>query len=187
VYDAHGVWLLVYTRTDVRADGLLIGAIAAVVGAAPIANRLPRGAGWVGFGVFVAAVLTVERESSWLYETGFVVVALAAALMVVTAAAGSWGATRVLGSRPLVWVGRRSYSLYLWHFLVFVLVRDVDGSAVRIGGGLALTVAAAALSYRLVEQPFLRLKDRFSTQAGQPVPTSMARIPSPMRKSPPNP
>ncbi|MGH3612012.1 MAG: acyltransferase family protein [Pseudonocardia sp.] len=62
-----------------------------------------------------------------------------------------------LGTRPMVWMGTRSYGLYLWHWPIYVYTRPeievpwgpVPTAAVRI----ALTVLAAELSYRLVELP----------------------------------
>ena len=62
-----------------------------------------------------------------------------------------------LGVAPLRWVGERSYGIYLWHFPIIELTRP--GVDVRwTGPGLILvqailTVGAAALSYRFVEQP----------------------------------
>ncbi|MEP9359904.1 acyltransferase family protein [Sphingomonas sp. KR3-1] len=64
-------------------------------------------------------------------------------------------APRLLGSRPLVGVGLLSYSLYLWHWPVFVLFRWTCGLhtlALQLAA-LAIAVALAVLSYFLVEKP----------------------------------
>jgi peptidoglycan/LPS O-acetylase OafA/YrhL len=69
---------------------------------------------------------------------------------------------RLLGSRPLVLIGKVSYGGYLWHFPVFVLIDStlgLDTWPPRLLG-LAVTAALVPLSYRFVELPFLRLKDR---------------------------
>ncbi len=68
--------------------------------------------------------------------------------------------SRVLSRRPAVFVGRISYSLYLWHYPIFVWL-GVTAAGVTLTDGLALglTVAAACASYYAVELPFLRLKD----------------------------
>ncbi len=64
---------------------------------------------------------------------------------------------RVLGVRPLRWVGLRSYSLYLWHFPIFCVTRP--GLDVPLHGWpllvlrLVLSFGAAELSYRYVETP----------------------------------
>jgi len=63
----------------------------------------------------------------------------------------------VLASRPLVWVGLVSYSLYLSHNIVFAIARNLgfhfDDWAVRLVS-MAISLALAMLSYRFVEQPF---------------------------------
>lgn len=62
---------------------------------------------------------------------------------------------KALALPPWVWIGRRSYSLYLWHWPVFVLMRWTVGleSALQLGFALGLTVVLAMASYRFVEQP----------------------------------
>jgi peptidoglycan/LPS O-acetylase OafA/YrhL len=66
---------------------------------------------------------------------------------------------RLLSWRPLVATGRISYSLYLWHTLPIVLLsRNWLGlPSIMVGAiGIGLALGATALSYRLLEQPFLR-------------------------------
>ncbi|MDP0499377.1 MAG: acyltransferase family protein [Verrucomicrobiota bacterium JB022] len=63
--------------------------------------------------------------------------------------------TRALASRSMIWVGKRSYSIYLWHWPVFVLLRWTAGleSAPTMLIALVLSVALGDLSYRFVETP----------------------------------
>lgn len=74
--------------------------------------------------------------------------------------AGSGRATVVnstLATRVLVFIGLISYSLYLWHWPIYVLLNQVrpDGlTAVETALGIAASVALAVLSWRYVEQPF---------------------------------
>lgn len=62
---------------------------------------------------------------------------------------------RALASPPTVWLGKRSYSLYLWHWPVYVLMRWTTGldSWPLVMVALALTFVLASLSYRFIEQP----------------------------------
>jgi peptidoglycan/LPS O-acetylase OafA/YrhL len=63
----------------------------------------------------------------------------------------------------VAYVGRLSYSLYLWHYLVFRVVdRHVAASATipRVALGWTLTFLVSAASFRFVERPALRVKDR---------------------------
>jgi hypothetical protein len=88
------------------------------------------------------------------------VAALATAVLIGTVALcpGSVPA-RLLGFAPLVWLGRISYGVYLWHWpLITFITADATGLsggtllAVRLGA----TLAAAVLSYHLIEQPIRR-------------------------------
>ncbi len=69
-----------------------------------------------------------------------------------------------LGSKPLARLGRISYGMYLWHSLVLnLMVKQFDDNNVPFFvAAYALSVIAAELSYRFIESPFLRRKDRFS-------------------------
>ena len=65
---------------------------------------------------------------------------------------------------PLAWTGRVSYGLYLWHIPVFfVLGKPTNWSGIEVQAARFLLVyAVAALSFYLLERPFLQLKDRFT-------------------------
>ena len=81
------------------------------------------------------------------------------AALLIGAGPDSWINRRLLGSRPLVFVGRVSYSLYLWHWPMFALTRGIWGRelpAAAIAGVIAAAFAAATLSYYLVETPLRR-------------------------------
>ena len=65
---------------------------------------------------------------------------------------------RWMNSRVLVWIGKRSYSLYLWHWPVYVLFRWTVGLDYWLERGLALglILALSDLSFRWIETPFRR-------------------------------
>ncbi|MEP9369114.1 acyltransferase family protein [Xanthobacter sp. VNH20] len=69
---------------------------------------------------------------------------------------------RVLALAPMPFVGRISYSLYLWHWPIIVLMRHYqNGERLDLACGaaaLVLSLAAAWLSWRFVEQPFRRMR-----------------------------
>ncbi|MDQ2724135.1 MAG: acyltransferase [Actinomycetota bacterium] len=74
--------------------------------------------------------------------------------------------SHVLGSRPAVWVGKRSYGLYLWQATITMGLSGLHWGG--LGSGevaliqIAMTFGVAALSYRFVELPFLRRKRAFA-------------------------
>jgi peptidoglycan/LPS O-acetylase OafA/YrhL len=74
-------------------------------------------------------------------------------------------AARVLNSRLFITVGVASYSLYLWQELFLIQFRPPQSMVQVFPLNLLMTMACAAASYLLVEQPFLRLKGRFTAWA----------------------
>lgn len=157
----------VYYGTDTRAAALLVGAALAcattrwqVVGRLPTSGRIALEA--AGLGGLVGLAWIVSHVSEYdpnLYRGGFLAVAVLAAGLVGACARPGRPALlgTALGCRPMVWIGKRSYAIYLWFWPVLVLTRahyDVPWS----GSGLlafqiALTLTLAALSYRLIEKP----------------------------------
>jgi peptidoglycan/LPS O-acetylase OafA/YrhL len=155
----------VYYGTDTHAMGLLVGAALALWWAPwrwPLDRRAARhlDVGAIGCGAVLALVMwRSDAYSLWLYRGGFLFVALLTALIVAAVVQpGRGGPARVLLAHPvLVWVGVRSYALYLWHWPVFQLMRpadvDLDGFRLFVAR-LAVTFVCAELSYRFVESYF---------------------------------
>jgi peptidoglycan/LPS O-acetylase OafA/YrhL len=167
LYEGGEVWLAIYIRTDARADALLIGAAIALLRPDVVLERASERVrtiiGWVAFIVFVVIACRVNGDAAGLYRGGYTIVALITGVLITVELSGPWSLQRVLSSRPMVIGGRLSYGLYLWHFLVFQVVdRHVAETSipVRVALGWTVTVAVAALSYRLVELPALRVKSR---------------------------
>jgi len=160
-YDGFGHEL--YKRTDMRADTILIGVLAGLLWP-QLARKNWRYVGLAGLALLLGAVLTVERDTSILYQGGFTIVAIACACAVIAAAQGS---IPILGWGPLVAVGKLAYSLYLWHFVVFELVY-FSGAAPLLGLPIAFSIstALALLSWRFVEGPALRLKSQITRSPG---------------------
>ena len=77
-----------------------------------------------------------------------------------------WGAEALLGMRPVRWLGKRSYSLYLWHWPVLIGLSEIAGYGIERSMGLVpfhlLLIAIAMLlsmaTYRFVENPIRHWK-----------------------------
>jgi peptidoglycan/LPS O-acetylase OafA/YrhL len=84
------------------------------------------------------------------------------AALVAAGCAGADGpAEKLLKHATLQWVGERSYSLYLWHWPILVIAEERVGHMVPVWGNLllvALALALAAVTYRLLENPVRRAK-----------------------------
>ncbi|WP_150255648.1 acyltransferase family protein [Nocardiopsis deserti] len=166
-----------YMGTDTRVSSLLLGA---VVATRPARAWLARVTGrparavlvLLAVGVGTAWALVEGADAPWLFTGGLFAHSLAAALLIGLCAREPRSlVSRALSWRPLRWLGLVSYSLYLWHWPVIVLlspeVTGLDGwswtalvSAVSIG--------LAALSKYLVEDP-VRFRAAWARGRGGPV------------------
>lgn len=152
----------VYTGTDTRAFSLMLGALVAT---GPVRRAVERFAGRRTGAVLVLLVAGLAalwwvadgEATPWLFQGGLFAHSLIAALVVVLCvqAPGSMVA-RALGVRPLRALGLVSYSLYLWHWPVFLLLSEERLGLTgwpRTAIILAVSTALAALSTALVENP----------------------------------
>ena len=151
-----------YLATDSRAIGILVGAALAVAWSrhplngprTVVARKVASTLGAIGAAVLVAACVTASPMSSSLHRGGFLLIALAGC-GVVAAALSSTVARDVLSVTPLVWLGERSYAVYLIHWpLVVALEPRVPTWATWV---LVIfgSLAGAALVHRLVERPVI--------------------------------
>ena len=154
----------VYFRTDTRAVELLMGAMMALLGKSDVAPS--KSAPWrleiaaIGaLAVLAWAFYRVDESDEWLFRGGFALLALPVLVIIAaTAQPNCRIGNKILGCGVLTWIGKRSYSLYLWHFPIFLVTRpDLD---IALDGWpllalrMALTFALAAACYRWIETPF---------------------------------
>ncbi|HEX6425592.1 MAG TPA: acyltransferase family protein [Acidimicrobiales bacterium] len=158
-----------YFGTDTRAAGLLLG-VALGLFWTPNRLRPHDGRRFVGAldGVAVAgaAVLAwyafgLDERAPAAFRGGFTAAQVATlAVIAVAVYPAPTRTVRLLSARPLRWVGQRSYGIYLFHWPVIVFLSTAPGeqpeSPRRAALQVALVLALAAASYRLVEQPVRR-------------------------------
>jgi peptidoglycan/LPS O-acetylase OafA/YrhL len=144
-----------------RAWELGIGALLAV-GAARLAG-LPRGlanaGGWLGLGMIGAAGLLIDTSTPFP-GTAALLPVLGTALAMLPGMRGTAEApARFLGLRPARFLGRISYSLYLWHWPMLVLPTAVAGETLPLPVRVGLMLAAIPIAYasqRWLEDPIRR-------------------------------
>jgi len=156
-----------YYGTDTHAVGLLAGVALALVWSPIELRKHPSGRlsgplldalGVLALGYVVLCFVGVHDYDLALWHGGYLWLAIATAALL---AALAHPATRLggwLGQAPILWLGLRSYSFYLWHWPVLALTRPgIDVSLPRgllIPLQLGLVLILADLSYRFVELPF---------------------------------
>jgi len=115
-----------------------------------------RSTGFIGLLLILGSAVVLTPDVTYPGYLALVPSLGAAALIGAGQLSADRGAAGLLRSRPLVWIGDRSYSIYLWHWPVFILGGALGVSRAP-GGMIALTLFTlilAALSYRFVELPF---------------------------------
>lgn len=165
-------WRRLYYGTDYRIHGLLIGSVAGILFASGQIQRSHARHPLFLIALSIAVmymsgllVLTTTK-ASFLLVFGFPLLALSCAVVVLAAAFAEGRITlAVLGNRVLVYLGRRSYAIYLWHLPMGQWLGALDTVPQLLAAGTA-TLLAAELSHHLVERPALSLKRRFRAQTG---------------------
>ena len=155
----------VYFGTDTHSIGLFLGAALAV---SWIPQNLQEtvtrkaqdfidGIGIVGFLGIIAAFLFIDESDPTLYKIAFPLAGLCGCAILTSIVHPASRFAPILSSKPFVWIGERSYAIYLWHWVVFQVTRpdyDLEGSDWALFTLRVLIVFALAdISLRLVELP----------------------------------
>ena len=161
--------LRVYYGTDTRASGLLIGVLLAYIWRpwnAEKSELFPKGkdallpVGLAALGILIWAnthYTLLMPDADQLFRGGFLITSIATAIVIACVVTPNSNLNSILGLAPFVWVGKRSYGLYLWHWPVFQLTRervdvDINGwelFAVR----MFVTLVLVEISYQCIERP----------------------------------
>ena len=152
-----------YLATDTRLDSIAWGVALALLEASSfLATRWAALAGILLLAVSFAGAGPLARDVLRPTLQGLALLAIVPSLL-----AGAGRGARALAARPFVFVGRLSYSLYLWHWGALAVA---DWCVPRFGAqwlAIAVTLSAALslASYYGIERPMLRLRHRFGSHA----------------------
>lgn len=139
-----------------RAWELLAGALCALM---PRQDRARSAGLWtlVGFAGLLAGY--VLFDASIPHPSLLTIAPVAGTCLIILFSGQCDPVGKLLSTRPFVWIGLISYSLYLWHYplLVFAEIRDVYGPSPDVVAALVVaSFVLAGLTWRFVEQPFRR-------------------------------
>ena len=148
-------YFLPYTRVWELGAGALLALLAPRL---RLATGLALPLSWLGLGSIAVAATTFGPSTTYPGSAALLPVLGTVAVITAGSAAGRLSANHLLGLRPVTWFGDRSFSLYLVGFPIVTIASESDARRLSHRDQLVLliaTVAIAAASYRLVEQPFL--------------------------------
>jgi len=149
-----------YFDTGVRIWEFAIGAAVALLAAR--LNKMPPLLGllisWGGLAMLLVSGVFYDDSMNWPGSAALVPTVGAGLLIAGGVAAGRAGPVSLLGTRPMLFLGHLSYSLYLWHWPLIIVAQDHYGTShlsTRVALLLVvLPIVPAYLTYRLVENPF---------------------------------
>jgi peptidoglycan/LPS O-acetylase OafA/YrhL len=155
----------VYFGTDTHADGLLAGALAGMAAHWGKSGERVRPLGPVVLLLLGVLLFSGWVGDPWLFQGGYLPLNLGFACLVFSLATAPWAPLlRVFESRPLVWLGKLSYGIYLWHLPAYWLAGLAPSPSWEPGWirPLAITLGGSAFSFYALERPLLRrFKPRF--------------------------
>lgn len=165
---------VLYLGTFTRSSGLLLGSAFAMWWRPVALMRGPArrlgpamdlvgliGLGLLGVLAWQLTIIDVGGEDGpsadlWLFRGGLFLTGIASLMLVAAATHRRAVSGRLLGNPLLLWIGTRSYGLYLYHWPIFQIVRHEAGvplNLLEFTLCMVATVIVTELSYRLVETP----------------------------------
>ena len=159
----------IYFGTDTRAFSLLVGVVGAILypmdklntKITPQENLVYSVVSLISIAALITIMIYTSEYNTWLYRGGFLLVAILGVIIIISSGKQHTVMAKLLSFKPVVFIGKISYSLYLWHFPVLVLTTPVS----EIGKPniffvvlrVILTFILAIISYALVETPIRKL------------------------------
>lgn len=149
----------VYYGTDTRAFSLLFGALLAILWEYRMVSRRLSASvnmvlGSVSFAVLLVMTIAINGSSNFWYRGGQFFGTILTVLMVYAVSGRKTCLSRFLSNPVLKWIGDRSYSIYLWHYPIILLIsKGLKASWWITLIEIVLSVVLAELSYRFIETP----------------------------------
>lgn len=155
----------VYFGTDTRLQTLLLGALLAIIwppfslkkNISKILRNVIDLFGIIGLAILIYFFITISDKDVWIYKGGFYLISFFTLFIIASAVHPSGLFAKSLSNRFFIYIGKRSYSLYLWHFPVIEFIHShfVAGQLPFYVYFLdiILMVIIAECSYKFIETP----------------------------------
>ena len=159
----------IYFGTDTRAFSLLVGVVGAILypmekllaKVTPQQNIMYSVVSLVSIATLITVMIYTSEYNTWLYRGGFLLVAILGLIVIISSGKQHTLMSKLLSFKPIVFIGKISYSLYLWHFPILVLTTPVseigNPNIFFVISRIVLTFAVAIVSYVFVETPIRKL------------------------------
>ena len=159
----------IYFGTDTRAFSLLVGVVGAILypmerlhsKVTPQQNMIYSVVSLVSIATLITVMIYTSEYNTWLYRGGFLLVAILGLIVIISSGKQHTLMSKLLSFKPIVFIGKISYSLYLWHFPILVLTTPVseigNPNIIFVILRVILTFILATASYVFVETPIRKL------------------------------
>ncbi|QHG23164.1 acyltransferase family protein [Pseudomonas sp. DTU12.1] len=115
----------------------------------------------LGLVFLLASVVLIDKYKAF---PGFwALMPVCGAVLMILAGPQAWLNSRLLASKPLVWIGLISYPLYLWHWPVITFIRIIGGDELNLVSGVfavSASILLAYVTYRFLELPLRKISPR---------------------------
>ena len=159
----------IYFGTDTRAFSLLVGVVGAILypmdrlseRTTKKDNMIYSIVSLVSILVLIGIMINTSEYNTWLYRGGFLLVAIIGLIIIISSGRQYTFMSKLLSFKPLVFIGKISYSLYLWHFPILVVTTPVseigNPNLFYVTLRIVLIFLVATGSYMFVETPIRKL------------------------------
>ena len=159
----------IYFGTDTRAFSLLVGVVGAILypmdrlseRTTKKDNMIYSIVSLVSILVLIGIMINTSEYNTWLYRGGFLLVAIIGLIIIISSGRQYTFMSKLLSFKPFVFIGKISYSLYLWHFPILVLTTPVseigNPNLFYVTLRIVLIFLVATGSYMFVETPIRKL------------------------------
>ena len=158
----------IYFGTDTHSIGLFLGAALAVSwipqnftdSLTKKAQDFIDGVGLFGFVGILASFLLIDETKPALYKIAFPLAGIFGAAIIMSVVHPASRFAKILEHPVLIWIGERSYAIYLWHWIIFQVTRPSVDLAGKMWAlytlRILIVLALADISLRYIELPIRR-------------------------------